>query len=427
MSREAVVRRLAAVGAAVALALSVSACAPVPAVRVDLPAQADDALPEGVVGSVHAAVERAMAATGSTGAIVGVWVPGVGSSVQALGVTRPGGAEVAADMSFPIAAVTRSMTCDVLHGMVADGIVALGDSVTTWTTGLPDAKGITLGELCDGTSGLGSYAPQLEGRWLAKPDRVWNPRELASYGLGATLPGAPGTVFRDSDTAYVVLGMALERASGKTAAELYDHYVFEPLGLSATALSAKGAGGTRLTGLRVGATPEGAVDCAEPVEVGVLSASAGYTASGVVSTIDDLGRYAQALALGARSYDSAKRWKSPLPAYADAPSWYTATGGAYQAGSLVGQFGSVPGYLTAAFADRNTGTTVAVVLNNSSAQAGVILSLAWELAALASKVPVDGDSAAGGLPWTAEQYAAAVEQAAVCPLPQAEPEAEPEQ
>lgn len=419
MSRSAIVRRLTAVGATLVLALSVTGCAAFTnSVRVELPARAEGALPDSVQESVHAAVERAMAATGSTGAIVGVWVPGVGTSVQAIGVTEPDGSEVTADMTFPVAAVTRSMTCDVLYGMAADGIVSLDDSVTTWTTGLPEAKGVTLGQLCDATSGIGSFAPQLEARWIANPSRPWNPRELAAYGLGAAPSGAPGAAFRDSDTGYVMLGLALERAAGKPASELLDQYVFGPLGMSSTVLPASTASrGTRLTGLRVGVTPEGAIDCAAPVKVGVLNASAGYTASGVVSTITDLGRYAQGLAVGGRSYDVPERFDDALPAYDGAPSWYTASGGAFQAGSLVGQFGSVPGFITAAFADRNTGTTVAVVLNNSSVPAAVGASLAWELAAIASKVPVEGDSPSSGLPWTAEQYSAAIEQAAICPLP----------
>jgi len=91
-------------------------------------------------------------------------------------------------------------------------------------------------------------------------------------------------------------------------------------------------------------------------------------------------------------------------------------GGAYQAGTLVGQYGSVPGYLTAAFADRETGMAVVVVLNNSRASADVVRALAWELAAIASKAPAaEGETApAAGLPWTPDTYAAEVQAGAVC-------------
>ena len=133
----------------------------------------------------------------------------------------------------------------------------------------------------------------------------------------------------------------------------------------------------------------------------------------------DLGRYTQALATGARPYDTDARFENPMPAAADAPSWFTAKGGTYQAGSLVGQYGSIPGYLTAAFADRNTGMTVVTVLNNSRASNTLVRSLAWQLAAIASKLPAaPGETAPdAGLPWTAEDMGAQVAAAAVCPLP----------
>ena len=236
--------------------------------------------------------------------------------------------------------------------------------------------------------------------------------------MAAPTTFAPGAGYQDSDTGYVLLGLAMEKAAGESAADVLKGYVFDPLDLQATSLPLDAMGAT-LPGTRSGDTPEGAVDCAAPADMSMLSASAGFTAAGAVTDITDLGRYTQALAAGARSYDTDDRLGSPLAASADAPSWFTAAGGTYQAGSLVGQFGSIPGYITASFADRATGMTVAVVLNNSRADGSVGASLAWELAAIASKAPASSGQTApdAGLPWTAEQYAAAVDAAAVCPLP----------
>jgi len=104
----------------------------------------------------------------------------------------------------------------------------------------------------------------------------------------------------------------------------------------------------------------------------------------------------------------------------DSPSWFTATGGAFQAGSLVGSSGAVPGYLTAAYADRETGLSVVLVLNNSRAGGTMPRSLAWQLAAIASKAPAaEGQSRpeAGGLPWEAATYGDKIVEDALCPVP----------
>lgn len=409
-------RRLVALIGATALMLGISACAADADLAVELPTQADAALPDDTVAQMQAAMDRAMAATGSSGAIVGVWAPWAGSWVKGLGTSTPGGAPVTTDMTFKAGSVTRSMTCDALYAVAADGTVDLDDPVTEWVTGIPMDESVTLGQLCDSTSGLGSYTDRITGRMLANPARKWEPRELLAYGNAQGTGAAPGTAFRDSSTGYLLLGIALEKATGKSAAALYDTYVVKPLGLAATDLASTST--SKLAGLLSGDV-DGAVACAAPTDVTGLSPSAGFTASGVETDIADLGRYAQALAIGARSYDSDARFESPLPVVADGPAWFTAAGGAYQAGDLIGQYGSVPGYLTAAFADKNTGMTVAVVLNNSRAGGDVARVLAWELAAIASKAPAAGGNTApdAGLPWTAEDMAAQLAGAAVCPIP----------
>ncbi len=91
-----------------------------------------------------------------------------------------------------------------------------------------------------------------------------------------------------------------------------------------------------------------------------------------------------------------------------------------QVGSLVGQFGAVPGYTTAAFSDPQSGLTVAVVLNDSAAGSGIGGYLAWELAAIASKAPAAAGETApeAGLPWTADQFHAEITKRAGC-APQA--------
>lgn len=387
--------------------------------------QASVALPDETTQQLQDAVAHAMAATGASGAVVGVWAPWSGSWVAGVGTQSPGGGdEVSVDSHFRAARVTRAMICDVLYAVVAEGKVELDASVSSLVSGAPDAADVTLEQLCNGTSGIGSYAAQLTPLWMSNPARVWDPRELATYGLGQPRTSAPGTAYRDSDAGYVLLGLALERATGQSAAALIKRYVTDPLGLQSTYLpAAKSAppadAGPVLTGYQSMPGEGGALDCAAPRDYTELSSSLAYTDGGVVSTITDLGRYAQALAAGELLQDGVDRFDTPLPAYADAPAWYTATGGAIQAGSLIGQYGGVPGYLSAAFSDPTTGLTVALVLNNSAGSTGIASALAWELAAIASKAPATSGETApeAGLPWTPQQQHDAITQAAVCPLP----------
>ncbi|MBN9214859.1 MAG: serine hydrolase [Microbacterium sp. SCN 70-200] len=410
-------RRFVALTCAAALAVGLAACSPEEAVTLDVPAQVDAALPSDTQAQLQAAVERAIAASGSSGAVVGVWVPWAGTWVTGLGSVQPDGSNTSADATFKAGYVTRAMTCDVLYGLAADGVVALDDSVTEYVPGLTDLADLTLSQLCDSTTGLGSYSTALSSRFAAVPERVWNPRELVGYGIETAKDVTPGTTFADADTNYALLGIALERASKLSASELYEKYVFGPLGMTASALPDTST--AQLNGLYSANAEDGSVACDAPTDVTDLSPSVGFTASGVISDLTDLGRYTQALATGARPYDVVSRFADPMPASGDAPSWFTAKGGTYQAGTLIGQYGSIPGYLTAAFADQNTGMTIVVALNNSRASATLVRSLAWQLASIASKTPAASGQTApdAGLPWTAEDMGAQVDAAAVCPLP----------
>jgi len=409
--------------AALGLVLSLAGCSVDKTVALDSPTQVSGSLPDDTVQQLENAVAFAMAATGSSGAIVGVWAPWSGSWVEGIGTQRIGaGAAITADMQFRAGKITRAMTCDVMYALAEQEKISLDDSISTYVSGVPEASQVTLGQLCESTSGIGSYASQLLPLWLSNPARTWDPRELAGYGLGRERTTEPGTAYVDSDAGYVMLGLALERASGQSAASLIQQYIVDPLDLAATYLPAAAAAeadsGPWLTGHH-SLPVEGGMNCTDPLDITELSASVGFTDSGIVSTIADLGRYGQALATGVLLTEDVDRFDHPLAPYAGAPAWYSASGGAVIAGSLIGQTGLIPGYLSAVFSDPVTGLTVALVLNNSAVGPGVAASLAWQLAAIASKAAAAAGETApeAGLPWSAEQNHDAIAAAAICPLP----------
>ncbi|KJQ56109.1 D-alanyl-D-alanine-carboxypeptidase/endopeptidase AmpH precursor [Microbacterium sp. SA39] len=408
---------------AVVLGLALVGCSPGESFTYTPPAQVEGALPDDRVAAMQAAVDNAVAASGASGAIVGVWVPWSGTWVTASG-TQERGSDVPLDteMSFRIADVTRLMTCDVLYALADEGTVELDAKVPKYVSGVADMQDITLLDLCNGTSGAGSSEATVKNAWLNTPERVWAPLELAGYGLGRDRVAAQ-TTFRDSDSGYLLLGLALERASGMSAAELIAEYVTEPLGLPNTSLPrpalAPPSDGPVMNGHFLNVA-EGGYSCEAPVDITELSSSSGFTDSGVVSTITDLGRYAQAEAAQAlRTEEKPDRFAAPLPVAADAPSWLQATGGAYLVGSMVGQHGWTPGYATSAYSDPTTGFTVAVALNDSTAGALFAQYLSWELAAIASKAPAASGQTAPefGLPFTAEQYHQAITDAALVCVP----------
>lgn len=406
-----------------AASLTLSGCTSDRVEKLDTPALAEGNLPAELVASMESVVNTAIAGAGASGAIVGVWVPWSGSWVAGVGTTELGGSKpMDPEMTFRIGEITRSMTCDVLYGMVADGIVKLTTPVADLVSGVPNLADITLGQLCDSTSGLGALPQATRDRMLSSLEREWGARELASFGLGKGTVAAPGERYVESDTGYLLLGLALERASGLTPQKYLAKYVTTPLGLDNTTLpgdAAAAPGKNSPHGYLTQNTPEGWA-CASPTDVTEISATTGWTNAGVVADITDVGLYARALAEQTLDRgNKTDRYDSPLPMSDGFPSWFTGTGGVQFAGSLMGYGGSTIGYATAAWSDPETGVTIAVMVNNSTNGAGLVRSLAFQLAALAATAPAAAGQAVPefGVPWTIEAEDATIRNGAICPIP----------
>lgn len=419
-------RRAATAVATIAIAsLALSGCTGEARASVDIPSLGEGKLPDDITTQMRDATQSAVQAVGASGAVVGVWAPWSGSWVSGVGTAATGSeTPVSTEMSFRIGGITREMTCDALFGLAADGIVKLDDPIEKYVIGVNDIDDVTLGQLCDSTSGIAGLPGEIRQEWVTVPGRVWRPREIASFGLSREATNKPGERYSSSDTGYYLLGLALQQASDLSASELIAKYVTEPLKLTSTELPGNAAAKPTPAPALTGQLPpaiDGGRNCAAPQDVTEMSASAGYTEGGVTSTITDLGQYARALAARSLGSKDDGRFDPVMPASGEAASWDNVAGGSQVLGTMIGQEGSAPGYSTAAYSDPESGLTVAVALN-SSASAGAASVLARLLAAIAMKSPAASGQTAPttALPWTPEQYSDAIAGIKVCATPPAE-------
>ncbi|WP_345762649.1 serine hydrolase domain-containing protein [Diaminobutyricibacter sp. McL0608] len=413
-------KRATAVALASLVALVLGACTPNADATARLPQQAQGAFPSAIEGRLETAVTDAMKLAGASGALVGVWAPWSGSYTDGLGTTAiKGSAPVTADMHFRIATNTTSMTCSVLLSLVDEGKVKLDDPVSLYLPRMIGVSGITLRELCQNTSGIGDYTPQLKPEFVTNPARQWPTMELLSDGLATKPAGSPGQVYYASQAGMVLLGMALQAATGMSWGDLYRHYVFDRLGMTQSSFPDSGQvsiPAPHPLGYATSLTDAGALQCGTTIDETALSPSMGWTAGGVVSTITDLKTFVQAFATGSLvSAESARAQARVVPIGNGAPSWQTYGLGMLKLGPLLGNVGEIPGFISAMFTDPVSGLTVVVALNNSSAGAGFARELAQQLASIASKAPAKaGEKAIVALPWSEAQAVAAMKAAAVC-------------
>jgi D-alanyl-D-alanine carboxypeptidase len=107
--------------------------------------------------------------------------------------------------------------------LVKEGKISLDDKIENylgkepWFNRLPNAKDITIRMLMNHTSGLVRYEFKQEftDYLTAHPMKVWTPEERLAYLFDAKAPFEAGKGWDYSDTNYIVLGMIMERVTGK--------------------------------------------------------------------------------------------------------------------------------------------------------------------------------------------------------------------
>jgi D-alanyl-D-alanine carboxypeptidase len=255
------------------------------------------------------------------------------------------------DGRFRAGSITKTMVATVLLQLVHEGKLALTDTLGELLPGLlPGRDRIRVEQLLNHTSGLADYISAPE---FADPahytSRTYSPTRLVQ--LANTLEhGVPGTEWAYSNTNYVLLGMIVEKVTGRALSQELRRRVFLPAGMVRSDLPTT-------TQFLAGPHASGyyRIDPAPRFELTELNPSFAWAAYGVVSTATDIQRFYRALftgkllppALVRRMHENAPATNNPAwPRYGLGLEEMHTTCGVM----LWGHTGAIPGYQTYAFA-----------------------------------------------------------------------------
>jgi CubicO group peptidase (beta-lactamase class C family) len=143
-------------------------------------------------------------------------------------------------MHFRNGAVAISYVSTLLLRLVDEKKVALDDKLSKWLPDVPNSDRVTLRQLAQMTSGYVDYVignTEFEKALYENPFRQWEPDQLLGFATSRPLFYEPGTNWNYAHTNYVLLGRALEKATGEDMPKLLHDKVLAPLGLTNTANS----------------------------------------------------------------------------------------------------------------------------------------------------------------------------------------------
>lgn len=298
----------------------------------------------------------------------------------------------AATDHYRIGSLTKTMAATVILQLAEEGELSLDDPISAYVPDVPDGDDITIANLLDMRSGLPGYDlnPVFLRAVDEEPERIWMPDELLQIGYSEPVLFAPGTAYDYSNTNYILLGLVMEHVTGKTASELFQERLFDPLGLENTTLptlddasipSPYAHGYMFASAEKTGSadsalTLEQQRDAASgellPVDWSAANPSWGWTAGSVISTADDLTIWAKAVVdgelLGADM--QARRMASYQPVDPAQPDGNAYGSGMLRAGDYFGHAGLIFGYNSEFVRNPRTDTTIVILTGTTLAPDG---------------------------------------------------------
>ncbi len=159
--------------------------------------------------------------------------------VRAAGPGDAGADPVTPTTNFRVASFTKVLTAAAVLKLVDQGEVALDDSIGKWLPLLEDRyAAVTIESMLDHTSGLPAYhgIPELAKATDCSDLTVLRAVARAPRGL----PSKPKAVCDYSNTAYVLLGLIVQQASGRPFPDYLRDEILRPAGMDQSEIFVEG-------------------------------------------------------------------------------------------------------------------------------------------------------------------------------------------
>jgi D-alanyl-D-alanine carboxypeptidase len=269
-----------------------------------------------------------------------------------------------------VGSITKTVIAVVALQLAHEGKLDLEDSIEEWLPGMvPGGSAITLRMLLNHTSGIFNYTddPDFFAKAFTDPYRAWTPRELIDLALGNPPLFRPGTSWSYSNTGYILLGLALEKASGTSVADLVKRRVTRPLHLEDTYFATT----PRFRGSYArGYIPPGIYGVDTYTDTSGWTPTWAWAAGALVSNTKDLTTFYQALLSGdLLSRAQLREMTTTVTAFPGAGYGLGIFTVDTPCGAIWGHTGGIPGYVTISYHDRAGTRSTLLVLSTEPDEA----------------------------------------------------------
>ncbi|MGK0388068.1 MAG: CubicO group peptidase (beta-lactamase class C family), partial [Maribacter sp.] len=192
------------------------------------------------------------------------------------------------DTKHRLASVSKQFTAMLTMQLVAENKLELNEPISTYLPDYPKENGdiITLHHLLTHTSGIPNYTSFSGYREMMR-DFI-SPEGIVKIFADSTLKFTPGERFSYSNSGYALLGVIIEKTTGKSFEEVLKEKILQPLKMNNTGYDNHR---TVLKNRAAGYNKSGR----NFTNASHIDMSVGYTAGGIYSTVEDMYLWDQAL------------------------------------------------------------------------------------------------------------------------------------
>ncbi len=263
------------------------------------------------------------------GAIIGVWKGDLTPWITTMGVAdlqtdQP----ISVEDKMRIGSITKTFTGTVLLQLVDEGKISLSDKLSKYFPDYPDGDNITIEEIGNMTSGLYNYTEDQTFLSNMQKDllKPFTPQELIAISEKHAPDFAPGTSMHYSNTNFIILGLIIEKLTGNPLQTEFQNRIFNPLGMKETSFAVN----SNFPDPHAHGYIYWDSNAVSPTDVTDLDPSWGWAAGSMISTLEDIHKYAKPLATGQlispKSQADRLKWGpvfvSPTGGWADKPLRY---------------------------------------------------------------------------------------------------------
>jgi CubicO group peptidase (beta-lactamase class C family) len=306
------------------------------------------------------------------------------------------GVPIQPEMVFELGSITKQFTAAAVLLLQERGKLSVDDEVTKYLPDYPThGQKITVHHLLTHVSGIPSYTGLPE--WLPRVREDLTVQQLIDLFKDKPLEFNPGEKWAYNNSAYILLGAVIEKVSGKSYEDFIEQEIFAPLGMKSSRYGHQ----REVTPGRV-AGYDKADDGYKIAEY--LSMTQPYAAGSLMSTVDDLAIWAEALSGGKLlKKESLERMTTPAKLASGQSTKYAyGLGISEEDGArIIEHGGGIFGFVTDLLHVPDQRLVVAILSNNTSQDPG---PLAYRVARKALGKPLEDRQAAALDPATLDDY-----------------------